>query len=130
MTRTALLLLPVSKEVRALAVPWLACIVAMIVPAVVYSPGIFGGVSVAAYVLGAAALGALSIGHEYTGRTLDLLLTLPARRERLLLFKLGALAAMLLALWVVAGTLVFRDDVHPKRCCCCPCSGPLAWHRG
>ena len=34
-----------------------------------------------------SALGALSIGHEYTGRTLSLLLTLPARRERLLAIK-------------------------------------------
>ena len=108
MTRTALLPLAVFKEVRALAVPWLACLAAMVAPVVVDVPRALGGISVLAYFLGAAALGALSIGHEYTGRTLGLLLSLPARRRRLLLIKLGVLAAMLLVLWVVADTLVFR----------------------
>ncbi len=42
----------------------------------------------------------LSIGHEYTDRTLSLLLTLPARRERLFAIKLGVLAVMLLTLWL------------------------------
>jgi hypothetical protein len=46
MTRIALLPLPVSKEVRALALPCLVCIVAMIVPAVIDRPRLPGGVSV------------------------------------------------------------------------------------
>jgi hypothetical protein len=106
MTRVALLPFPISKEVRALSLPCLACIVAMILPAVIDRPPFLGGVPVFAYLLGAAALGALSIGHEYTGRTLSLLLSLPVGRDRLLLVKLGVLATLLLALWVVADTLL------------------------
>lgn len=107
MTGAALLPLPISKEIRALAFPWLACIVVMVLPSLIQAPRFLGVVSVAAYLLGAAALGALSIGREYTDRTLSLLLTLPARRERLLLAKLGVLAVMLLTLWGVAAALLF-----------------------
>jgi hypothetical protein len=71
-------------------------------------------VSTIAYVFGAVALGALSIGQEYTDRTLSLLLSLPARRKRLLFTKLCVLAAMLLTLAVVAYTLVFRDGFGPN----------------
>ena len=49
----------------------------------------------------------MSIGQEYMDRTLPLLLTVPVRRERLLLVKLGVLGAMLLTLGVVAYTYVF-----------------------
>ena len=92
---------PIYKEVRALALPWLAILACMVAPRVVDAPRL-GPIAVIAYVLGTAALGALSIGHEYTGRTLSLLLSLPARRERLLAVKLGVLAALLLPLWVLA----------------------------
>ena len=63
--------------------------------------------------VGTVGLGALSIGHEYTGRTLSLLLTLPARRERLLVTKLGVLVVMLLTLWVVAEAFVFSGMPAP-----------------
>lgn len=109
-----LLTVPVFKEVRALAFPWLACLFVMILPAVAGAPEFLGDLSVPAYFLGAAALGALSIGHEYTGRTLGLLLSLPARRERLLLVKGAVLASMLLTLWAVADTLVFRVVRAPE----------------
>jgi hypothetical protein len=115
-TSTARLIRPISKEVRALTLPWLACTAAMIVPAIVdprlFPEGLFA--APVTYVLGAAALGALSIGREYSDRTLSALLALPARRERLLLVKLGVLAAMLLALWLVADVLVFRDPLMPR----------------
>lgn len=111
---SAVLPLPISKEVRALALPWLACLACMVIPVVADAPRFLGGLSVPAYFLGAAALGAFSIGHEYTDRTLSLLLTMPARRERLFAIKLGVLAAMLLPLWFVAHTLVFGDSRLPQ----------------
>ena len=70
-----------------------------------------------AYVLGSVALGALSMGHEYTGRTLTLLLSLPAHRRRLYLVKLGVLIAMLVTLGALASSLIFvrrrRTREHP-----------------
>lgn len=114
MSSAAALLAPISKEARALLFPWLACLIAMIQPAISDSPMAFFGLSVPAYFIAAAALGALSIGHEYTGRTLPLLLSLPVHRPRVLAVKLGVLAAMLLLLWAVADTLVFGDARLPQ----------------
>jgi ABC-type transport system involved in multi-copper enzyme maturation permease subunit len=104
------MLLPsVSKEVRALALPWLGCLACLVVPAIANAPMWLGGLSAPAYFLGAAAIGGMSIGHEYNDRTLSLLLTLPVRRERLFAIKLAVLAVMLLILWAVASALVFSD---------------------
>ena len=50
------------------------------------------------YVGACALLGALSIGQEFTDRTLAGLLAQPAARSSVLLHKLGVVAAMLLAL--------------------------------
>jgi hypothetical protein len=93
------------KELRALAVPALACLACMIVPALIDAHRFLGGISILAYFLGTAGLGALSMGHEYSGRTLSLLLSLPVSRARLLAVKLGALAAILAPLWLVARSL-------------------------
>src|SRR5207342_1168255 len=49
-----------------------------------------------------AALGALSIGHEYTNRTLPMLLAQPASRARILVVKLAVLAVLLVTLSAVA----------------------------
>jgi ABC-type transport system involved in multi-copper enzyme maturation permease subunit len=46
----------------------------------------------------------MSIGHEYSGRTLQLLLSQPRSRARLFIVKQGVLLAMLLALGAVAWT--------------------------
>jgi len=108
MTRTAFLPWPVFKEVRALLFPWLACVLVMIVPTPVHAPRYVEGISVIVYFLGAAVLGALSIGREYTEHTLGLLLSQPADRKRLFLIKFGVLAAMLLTLCAVGHTGVFR----------------------
>jgi len=117
MSRTAVLPFDVTKEIRGLAGVWLACLVAMVIPAV-SGVGALRGLGTAAYFLGTAALGALSIGHEYNHRTLAMLLSQPARRERLFLVKMGVLAAMLLTLGAVARAVVdFRE----------PESERLAW---
>ena len=63
-----------------------------------------------AYFLGAAALGALAIGHEYIHRTLGVLLSQPVPRQRLLLVKLGVLALMLVVLSAVAAA---SGEVRP-----------------
>lgn len=114
MTSTTLLPPPVAKEIRALALPWIACLACMVVPAISDNPLFFGGLAVPAYFVGAAALGALSMGHEYTGRTLSMLLSLPAQRSHLFAIKLAVLALMQLALWGVAYTLVFGDARLPQ----------------
>jgi hypothetical protein len=101
----------IRKEVRALAPVWLAGAAAML--ALRLTGGrVFRGFELPAYVLGVAALGALSVGHEYTHRTISLLLSQPVRRERVLFLKLGVLAPMLLALSAVASlVLPFRPGV-------------------
>ena len=114
MSFAAVLPSSLAKEVRALALPWVACLACMVVPAAIDAPRFLGGISIPAYFFGTAALGALSIGHEYTGRTLSLFLSLPARRERLLAVKLGVLAATLLILWYVASSLVFGIARAPR----------------
>ena len=110
MTGARLLPLDVTKEIRALLPTWLACMttigaatiftsgraLTVVTQATVVSAGVL------AYILGCAALGALSIGHEYSNRTLPLLLSLPASRRRLFTVKLTVLTAMLLGLSVLA----------------------------
>lgn len=97
-------------EFRALAPTWLAIVVAMV--AADYSHSSLRGLGPVAYFLGAVTLGAQAIGHEYSHRTLTMLLTQPVSRQRILLVKLGVLAALLAALVGVAaiGLSFFRLD--------------------
>ena len=98
----------VAKEVRALLPAWIACVFAM--GAAVLSGPRSHDLGVIAYGFGSVALGAQSIGHEYTHRTLTLLLSQPASRRRLLLMKLGVLTAMLLTLAAVAWLILLRPE--------------------
>lgn len=91
----------VRKEIRALFPTWAACMFA-VAAADVYPRTFFASFAVLAYGLGSLALGAQAIGHEYTHRTLALLLTHPAERRALFFVKFGVLAPMLLALGGVA----------------------------
>ena len=111
---SAILPSPVTKEIRALAFPWLACAACMALPAMTDVPRGLEGLGVPAYFLGAAALGALTIGREYSDRTLRVLLSMPMSRTRLLAAKLGVLALLLLTLVLVAYTLVFGDSRVPR----------------
>lgn len=111
MTRAARLWIHVAKEVRELAPAWLACLLAMAASAVTdFDLDGFRGRGMLAYFLGMSALGALSIGHEYSHRTLPVLLSQPARRAVLLLVKLGVLLVMLLTLRAVAGAVLFAPS--------------------
>ncbi|HTL02779.1 MAG TPA: hypothetical protein VL243_11150, partial [Vicinamibacterales bacterium] len=87
MTRTRIFSPVVGKEVRALLPSWLACL-ALFVAATVVDQSWSRQLSVLVYFLGPVALGAFSLGHEYSGRTLSLLLSQPKRRENLILLKL------------------------------------------
>ena len=92
----------VSKEIRALFPVWVGCV------AVVWVGGFANRFVVPAgflaFLLGSAALGALAFGHEYTNRTLGLLLASPVSRRRIFAAKAGVLATMLLTLGMLALT--------------------------
>lgn len=92
----------VSKEIRALLPLWLGCIVAVWAGGLPDGHGFFLRAGVVMYVLGSAALGALSVGHEYTNRTLEVLLSVPISRRRLFVIKTSVLLVMLALLAAVA----------------------------
>ena len=73
------------KEIRALLPLWLGCVALVWISAV--GDRFWFRAGFLAYLLGSAALGALSIGHEYTNRTLSLLLSLPVSRRRMFAMK-------------------------------------------
>ncbi len=66
-----------------------------------YRPSLLG-TGILAYILGAVTLGAMSIGHEYSHRTLTPLLAQPVARGRVLQIKLVVLAIILGTLAVLA----------------------------
>jgi len=92
-----------ANEMRALAPTWVGCVMAGSVAAL--SGGEIHRFTTFAFTAATASLGALSIGHEYGDRTLDLMLTLPISRVRLFLVKLAVLAAMVLPLGFCAWRL-------------------------
>lgn len=138
-----------SNEVRALLPLWMGGVLAAsaaaltnrigpgALPLVALTSGIHE-LSVVACVAALIALGAQSVGHEYTNRTLGLTLMLPVRRRRLLLIKLVVLAAMVLPLatgiwllqlfaemtalpWLAAGAALWSAPLWTMLC-----RGPLA----
>ena len=95
------------KEIRALLPVWVGSIVVVWMGG--YDEPILFRAGFLAYLLGSAALGALSIGHEYTNRTLLLLLSSPVSRRRMFAIKASVLLPMLLSLAAMAMT---RLPVH------------------
>jgi hypothetical protein len=117
MTRVMLLPSAVTKEIRALLPTWLACMIVLVAAGMLGDPRL-DALGLLVCGLGSVALGALSIGHEYTHRTLSLLLTQPARRQRLLLIKVAVLAPMLLMIAALAWGAVLnplQDVVRGRR---------------
>lgn len=98
----------VWKEVRGLGSTWLTAAALLVAVGFVETgldtvldvqqPRAGRQLTVLFYVGACALLGALSIGQEFTDRTLAGLLAQPAARSSVLLHKLGVVAAMLLAL--------------------------------
>jgi hypothetical protein len=105
MTGAVLLPFGVRKEIRALLPVWLGCATIMAAGAALDSLNAFS-VAMIVYAVGTVALGSLSMGHEYTNRTLTLLLSLPVDRRRLYLVKLGVLIPMVAALAMLALVLL------------------------
>jgi hypothetical protein len=90
----------VAKETRALLVPWLACM-ALLGAGVVSESRLAEPLSILVFIGGACALGAASLGHEYTAGTLASMLAQPVGRVRLLAVKTAVLAAMLTCLFAI-----------------------------
>ncbi len=105
MTRLNPLWLSVRKEAHALWPAWAAgavtvAVVGLLADSRLSMPGRL------AYFVASVTLAALAIGHEYTHRTLSLLLSCPVDRQRLLGAKLLALVPMLLTLGALAFTVI------------------------
>lgn len=128
------------KEARALLPAWAAAAVSVVAMAVL-SNSRNAELGWIAFFVGALALTALSIGHEYSHGILPALLSLPVRRSYLLLVKLAALIPMLLLLAVAAiavlpATTDFGPSPYPALAFVCGlvsapwltmvCRGPLA----
>ena len=107
----------IAKELRALAPVWAAAAAAMLAPVLVRE---LRPLNVPVYFLGSLVLGAMSIGHEYSHRTLGLMLTQPVSRARLLLTKLAVLAVLLIGLLLLSfvalsagrGEAMFGDAIR------------------
>lgn len=81
------------KEVRALLPTWAACTSVLLLAALTgHRPLV--SLAMLSYGLGVVALGAQSIGHEYSHRTLGVLLAQPIGRRKVYLVKLGSLFAL------------------------------------
>lgn len=94
-----------AKEVRGVGTTWLAAVAAVIVAASLDVP-FMPGIEIAAYLLGTVSLGALSMGQEYSHRTLPLWLSQPTPRARLFTLKFGVLAVTQVSLAALAVPVV------------------------
>jgi hypothetical protein len=109
--------LSAAKEIRALLPLWLGCVAALLCLAAAAATGAVGDGGRQAwgtliYCGTSVALGALSIGQEYTHRTLPLLLAQPTSRARVFLVKQSVLAALLIVLAGIAwGTVLFPSSI-------------------
>ena len=109
MTAVAHVLSPsLAKEVRALLPTYCAALIAVVVGSfgnghTLIASGLLG------FAFGSVALGAQSFGHEYSNRTLGLLLSQPVDRRRLFAYKFTVLSVMLTTL--TATTLVMYHEL-------------------
>jgi hypothetical protein len=90
----------IAKEFRALMWPWLTTL-ALLAILPISDSGSLRSLAVPAYFFGAAALCAMSVGHEYSHRTLGMMLAQPVSRATVLRAKLIVLLPMLAAVVVV-----------------------------
>ena len=95
-----------TKELQALAPLWLATMFAIVVGSALGIPSM----ALSGFVLGAAALGAYSTGHEFTYRTMAPLLAQPVERWRVLRAKLLALIPLVIVLAVVTWVVLLESD--------------------
>ena len=106
------------KEFRALCPTALACTVAVVAAGMMEQSGLMGQsgfivIALLGFGLGSIVIGAHSVGHEFTHRTLDTLLSQPLGRRLIYLVKLGVLAALLGVLALAAGqALAGREQLR------------------
>ena len=113
MSAAASVSLGLIKETRALLPAWAACASVLVLAALTGHPALFA-IGLLAYGLGTIAIGAQAVGHEYTHRTLALLLSQPADRRRLFAIKLASLAAPVATLGIL-GFLILLGRTIPGR---------------
>ena len=110
------------KELRALLPWWGAVVITLLALGQLIDPRMVWpvnsptavGIGVCVYIIGSIALGALSIGHEYSHRALPMLLAQPISRTRVLATKLGVLAVLLAALAAIAISQLWTE-AYPWR---------------
>jgi ABC-type transport system involved in multi-copper enzyme maturation permease subunit len=90
----------IEKDFRAVVPLWLAAVAAVALSHAAGRNWVWLGV--AAYFLGAPAIGAYVFGHEYTHRTIGMLLTLPTPRSRIWLSKMLLALALVTPLTAIA----------------------------
>lgn len=103
----------VAKEIRALGPWWLASVLVIAADAYARHYRILP-IGMLAFVTGTLALGAQSLGHEYTNRTLEGLLAQPCDRRRIFAIKLLVLLPLVLTLGLV-GWLCLTNGGLPSR---------------
>ena len=87
----------VRKEVRALGPVWLAFGGLVLLGAALWPGGSFVG-----YAAGTFFLAAMSVGHEYTNRTLPALLAQPVSRRQMFVVKIAVVGGLVAALGALA----------------------------
>lgn len=97
----------VIKELRA-SWPVLVGALAAMFASPVLAGGWFRGAGILAYTVGAAALGALAFGHEFSSGTMPSLLALPRSRRATASIKVAVLLAFLLLLALAGHLVTFR----------------------
>lgn len=122
---SAAVLASFRNEFRALLPLWSVCTLTVLATLVIEEPN-FSGIAILAYGLGSCALGAHAFGHEYSHRTLPLVLSQPIDRRQVYAIKLATLM-MLVSLLGVAGYLTVlpqeldRGPVTPAQ------AAPVVW---
>jgi hypothetical protein len=96
-----------TKEFRALAPLWIACVTAVALHGWMSGP-VLMMIPILAYGFGSIALGSQSIGHEYGYGTVSVLLSQPLDRRLVFAAKTVVLALLLGALGVVASQTLFE----------------------
>ena len=98
----------IAKEVRALLPLWAGTMMAL-AAAFVWRERSYSDLGLVGYVFGVVSLGAHAVGHEYSHRTLPMLLAQPVPRWRLFAAKFLVVLAMLATIAVVAATVFSAD---------------------
>jgi hypothetical protein len=97
----------VVKELRA-SWPVLAAALTAMLASPVLAGGYYRGAGILAYTVGAASLGAIAFGHEFSSGTMQSLLALPRSRHSTMSIKVAVLLVSLLLLALAGHLVTFR----------------------